>query len=134
MSGLYPLINVRQVDEARGYVWDTNGLQWVPAVQAAAGGGSLNISAGTTSNNLTAITFANSNGVSFGLNGSTLTGSVAAAGGAQTAISGLIVSDATYTSGTVSFSNQANVTIGSSVTTQRCVTSASTLCRRSSMS
>ncbi len=37
------------------------------------------------------------------------------AGGAQTAISGVIVSDATYTSGTVSFSNQNNITIGSSV-------------------
>lgn len=34
---------------------------------------------------------------------------------AQTGISGIIVSDATYTSGTVSFSNQANITIGSSV-------------------
>ena len=49
------------------------------------------------------------------LNGSTVTASVAAAGGAQTAISGIIASDATYTSGTVSFSNQANITIGSSV-------------------
>lgn len=41
--------------------------------------------------------------------------SVAAAGGAQTGISSVIVSDATYTSGMISFSNQANVTIGSSV-------------------
>jgi len=45
----------------------------------------------------------------------TLWVSGAAAGGAQTAISGIVVSDTTYTSGTVSFSNQANVTIGSSV-------------------
>jgi hypothetical protein len=44
---------------------------------AGGGGGSLNISAGTTSNNLTAVTFSNSNGVSFGLNASTLTASVA---------------------------------------------------------
>lgn len=36
-------------------------------------------------------------------------------GGAQTAISGIIVSDATYTSGTVSFSNAGNITINSSV-------------------
>lgn len=41
------------------------------------GGGSLNISAGTTSNNLTNVVFSNSNNVSFGLNGSTLTATVA---------------------------------------------------------
>jgi hypothetical protein len=45
----------------------------------------------------------------------TLWVSGAAAGGAQTAISGMIVSDATYTSGTVSFSNAGNITISSSV-------------------
>jgi hypothetical protein len=37
------------------------------------------------------------------------------AGGVQTGISGIVASDATYTSGSVYFSNQANVTIGSSV-------------------
>lgn len=52
---------------------------------------------------------------STGAGGLTLTISGANAGGAQTGISGLIVSDATYTSGTVSFSAQANITIGSSV-------------------
>lgn len=39
---------------------------------------SVNFSAGTTSNNLGTVVFSNSNGVSFGLNGSTITGSVAA--------------------------------------------------------
>ena len=39
----------------------------------------LNVSAGTTSNNLSAITFSNLNGVSFGLNGSTMTASIATA-------------------------------------------------------
>ena len=43
------------------------------------GGGTLltnvNLSAGTTSNNLSAVTFANSNGVTFGLNASTVTAS-----------------------------------------------------------
>ena len=38
--------------------------------------GSINFSAGTTSGNLNSIRFSNSNGVSFGLNGSTLTASV----------------------------------------------------------
>lgn len=79
------------------------------------GNGALSISAGTASGNLSSVVFSNANGVSFGLNGSTITASIAAVGGAQTGISGIIVSDATYTSGTVSFSNQANVTIGSSV-------------------
>lgn len=48
-------------------------------VSVPAGGGGLtniNISAGTTSNNLSAFTFANSNGVSFGLDGSTVTATV----------------------------------------------------------
>lgn len=40
------------------------------------GGGSVNFSAGTTSNNLASVVFSNSNLVSFGLNGSTITGSV----------------------------------------------------------
>lgn len=47
------------------------------SIVGGAGGGSLNVSAGTTSNNLTAITFSNSNGVSFGLDASTITASVA---------------------------------------------------------
>ena len=37
----------------------------------------INLSAGTTSNNLSAITFTNANGVSFGLNGSVISASVA---------------------------------------------------------
>jgi len=42
---------------------------------AAAGGGSVNFSAGTTSGNLNSVVFSNLNGVSFGLNGSTITAS-----------------------------------------------------------
>jgi hypothetical protein len=52
----------------------------VPAyLTAAGGGGAVNFSAGTTSNNLQTVVFSNSNGVSFGLNGSTITASVAPA-------------------------------------------------------
>lgn len=43
----------------------------------AAGAANINFSAGTTSNNLGSVVFSNSNGVSFGLNGSTITASVA---------------------------------------------------------
>lgn len=44
----------------------------------------VNFSAGTTSNNLTQVVFSNSNGVSFGLNGSTITASAAGGGGGAT--------------------------------------------------
>lgn len=43
---------------------------------AAPSAANFNVSAGSTSNNLTALTFSNSNGISFGLNGSVITGSV----------------------------------------------------------
>lgn len=48
-------------------------------ISVPSGGGGLtnvNISAGTTSQNLSNFVFSNSNGVSFGLNGSTITGSI----------------------------------------------------------
>ena len=60
------------------------------------------------------VSFSNSNGVTFGMNGSTITASVAAAGGAQTGISSVIVSNTTYTSGAISFSNANGLTFGSS--------------------
>lgn len=49
----------------------------VISVPSPTGISNINISAGTTSNNLSALTFANSNGVSFGLNGSQITATVA---------------------------------------------------------
>ena len=71
----------------------------------------INISAGTTSNNLSAVTFADGNGISFGLNGSTLTASVAAG---STAPGAIAAGTQTATSGTVVFSNSNNVTFGMS--------------------
>ena len=57
-----------------------NATAWLPAA-----GGTLlpyiNVSAGPASQNLSALTFSNANGVSFGLNGSTITASIAAGGG-----------------------------------------------------
>jgi hypothetical protein len=70
----------------------------------------INVSAGTTSNNLSAITFSNSNGISFGLNGSTLTATVQGGGSAVAVAAGT----QTATSGTVVFSNSNNVTFGMS--------------------
>lgn len=68
---------------------------------AGGAGGSVNFSAGGASGNLASIVFSNSNGVSFGLNGSTLTAS-AAGGGVNIA-----ASNTTFTSGTVVMSVQA---------------------------
>jgi hypothetical protein len=52
-----------------------------------AAGGALSFSAGTTSNTLNSLVFSNSNGVSFGLNGSTVTASVNAAAGGDITLS-----------------------------------------------
>ncbi len=69
-----------------GYETDTGKLKvgdgataWnaLPYFAGTGGMGSVNFSAGTTSQNLTNLVFSNSHGVSFGLNGSTITGSVA---------------------------------------------------------
>ena len=61
---------------------DTNGLNLALSAPTPGGGGAINVSAGTTSGNLQTIVFSNSNGVSFGLNGSTVTASAAGGGGA----------------------------------------------------
>ena len=59
----------------------THGLQFTSATSAITSNAlhtsspRINVSAGTTSNNLSAFVLSNSNGMSFGLNGSTITGS-----------------------------------------------------------
>jgi filamentous hemagglutinin len=58
----------------------SNGLTLSLSAAAPGGGGNMAISAGTASASLSSLVFSNSNGVSFGLNGSTITAS--AAGGA----------------------------------------------------
>lgn len=55
---------------------NSNGLNLALSANVGGGAGSLNVSAGTTSNNLTNVVFSNANAVSFGLTGSTLTASV----------------------------------------------------------
>lgn len=57
----------------------------------------MSISAGTTSGSLGSLVFSNSNGVSFGLNGSTITASAAGGGGGVA----IAASNSTFTSGTV---------------------------------
>lgn len=74
----------------------------------------INASAGTTSNNLSNIVFSNSNGVSFGLNGSTVTASVsvtAAGDGINRISAGTQIAG---TNQTVVFSNSNGITFGMS--------------------
>lgn len=91
---------------------------------AAAGGGnfSAGISGGNTSGDTgtvsNQIVFAGGNNItvsgSTNAGGMSVTISGANAGGAQTGISGIVVSNTTYTSGTVSFSNANGISFGSS--------------------
>jgi hypothetical protein len=74
----------------------------------SAGSGYSNVSSGT-------LFLAGGNNITLSQNGANITISGANVGGAQTGISGMIVSDATYSSGTVLFSNVSNITISSSV-------------------
>ena len=62
-----------------------------------------------------AMTLAGGNNITLSQNGNAITISGANVGGAQTGISGIGGSDSTYTSGTVIFSGQNNITIGTSV-------------------
>jgi fibronectin-binding autotransporter adhesin len=80
---------------------------------AGGGGGSPNISAGTTSNNLGTVVFSNSNGISFGLNGSTVTGSVA------TSLTNVNVSAGTTSNNlsALTFSNANGVSFGLNAST-----------------
>ena len=70
----------------------------------------VNISAGTTSNNLDTIVFSNSNGVSFGLNGSTITASAVGGGGVGMGVS--TMGNTAGTTGTVTTGNVALVGSG----------------------
>jgi len=70
------------------------------------------ISAGAQSVSSGSVVFANSNGVTFGMNNGTITASVPAVGGAQTGISGIGAAGGTATSGTVIFSNSNGLAFG----------------------
>ncbi|CAB4134660.1 hypothetical protein UFOVP274_27 [uncultured Caudovirales phage] len=82
---------------------NSNGLALSLSAPTPGGGGAINVSAGTASGNLQTIVFSNSNGVSFGLNGSTITASAAGGGGGGVAIAG--GAGGTQSTGTVWFAN-----------------------------
>ena len=68
---------------------NSNGVNLSLSAAAPGGGGAINVTAGTTSGNLQTIEFSNANGVTFGLDGSTVTASVNAGGGAAITYSGM---------------------------------------------
>jgi hypothetical protein len=82
-------------------------------VSLPVGGGTLmtnfNVSAGTTSNNLTNVVFSNSNALTFGLNGSTLTASAAVGTAATVNFSAGTTSQ---NASAIVFSNSSNVSFG----------------------
>jgi hypothetical protein len=80
----------------------------------AGGGGSLNLSAGTTSNNLTAVTFADSNGISFGLNASTVTATVRTNYASSSHSHAASAANGSFAFDTLSFSNANGVSFGTS--------------------
>jgi hypothetical protein len=87
---------------------NSNGLALSLSAPTPGGGAAINVSAGTTSGNLQTIVFSNSNGVSFGLNGSTVTASAAGGGGGNTADTFYFAGNTTGTSsGTIAQSSLA---------------------------
>lgn len=104
-------------------VYDSNGALKITGAGGGGGGiTNINVSAGTTSNLLSRITFANSNGITWGLNASTLT---ASHNGLTTAMASNRGSDfvaataafaGTNASGTIA-SNGISVSVGNYITT-----------------
>jgi len=88
----------------------------IAGASGGGGGGSINFSAGTTSGNLASVTFANSNGIGFGLNSGTITASHNALTTqtvqTQSNIQGIIASGSTNYTGNISFANANGVSFG----------------------
>lgn len=79
-------------------------------ISVPSAGASVNFSAGTTSGNLNAVTFSNSNGVSFGLNAGVITASVAP--GAAAGVAAIYDGANSISSGTIRYSNANGVSFG----------------------
>lgn len=96
------------------------GSMTVSIAGGAGGGGGVDVTlGGNTSGALALVStgtlfLAGGNNITLSQNGNSVTVSGANAGGAQTGISGLVVSNTTYTSGTVTFQNANGISFGSS--------------------
>lgn len=106
--------NSSQFSNANGVTFGTvTGLSGNVITASVNGGGAALQGSGTYTQNTGTIQFSNSNGVTFGLsNNGVMTASVAAAGGAQTGISGLSAGTTQMTSGTAVFSNSNGISFG----------------------
>jgi len=92
-----------------------NQTLWFPTMSNGTLMEFLNLSAGTTSNNLTAFTLSNSNNVSFGLNGSTITASATVAS-TQASIN-ISAGTTSNLASAFTFSNSNNVSFGLNAST-----------------
>jgi trimeric autotransporter adhesin len=117
-AGTGTTVNVQNVGASA--TLNSQGLQLSVTAPAETGaaisiGGNSTSGAGGYSNISTGTAFLmGGNNITLSQSGNSITISGPNAGGAQTGISGLVVSNTTYTSGTVSFSNANGITFGSS--------------------
>jgi hypothetical protein len=87
-------------------------IQQFPPSTAIGGGGGVALSAGTSSVSSGTVTFANSNGVSFGLSNGVMTATVTP--GAAAGVGAVVAGTQTLTSGTLSFGDSNGISFGMS--------------------
>ena len=100
-------VGAHRIHTSNGLLQGYNGTTWV---QYGAGGGGAAISANGNSVSSGTVVFSNSNGISFGMSGSTITATVVP--GAAAGIAAIGASSQTATSGTVVLSNSNGLTFG----------------------
>lgn len=107
-------VGAHRIHTSNGLLQGYNGTTWVQ--YGSGGGGGVAISASGSSASSGTVVFSNSNGVSFGMSGSTVTASVAA--GPSAGIGAIGASTQTATSGTVVFSASNGLSFGLSGSSQ----------------
>jgi len=100
-------VGAHRIHTSNGLLQGYNGTTWV---QYGAGGGGAAISASGNSVSSGTVVFSNSNGISFGMSGSTITATVVP--GAAAGIAAIGASSQTATSGTIVLSNSNGLTFG----------------------
>lgn len=106
-------VGAHRIHTSNGLLQGYNGTTWV---QYGAGGGGAAISASGNSVSSGTVVFSNSNGISFGMSGSTITATVVP--GAAAGIAAIGASSQTATSGTIVLSNSNGLTFGMSGSTR----------------
>lgn len=108
-------VGAHRIHTSNGLLQGYNGTTWVQ-YGSGGGGGGVAISAGTTQATSGTVVFSNSNGVSFGMNGGTITATVTP--GAAAGIGAIGAGTQTATSGTVVFSASNGLSFGLSNSSQ----------------